>query len=79
MGGAGEGEEGGEERVMVDVKVMYEAGKEFGSLQHLDRRAERWRDTLVQRLADTEVIALWGERHGQSFSAISYRVFFWPP
>ena len=31
------------------------AGKEFGSLQHLGRRAERWRDILVQRLADTEV------------------------
>ena len=31
------------------------ARKEFGSLQHLGRRAERWRDILVQRLADTEV------------------------
>ena len=28
------------------------AGKEFGSLQHLGRRAERRRDTRVQRLAD---------------------------
>ena len=37
---------------MVDVKVRNGAGKEFGSLQHLDRRAERRRDTRVQRLAD---------------------------
>ena len=43
------------ERVRVEVRVRNGAGKEFGSLQHLARRAERWRDTLVQRLAGTEV------------------------
>ena len=53
------------------MRVRNGAGREFGSLQHLGRRAERWRDTLVQRLAETEVIDLWGERQGQSFSAIS--------
>ena len=37
------------------MRVRNGAGREFGSLQHLGRRAERWRDTLVQRLADTEV------------------------
>ena len=36
------------ERVRVDVAVRNGADREFGSLQHLGRRAERWRDTCSE-------------------------------
>jgi midasin (ATPase involved in ribosome maturation) len=66
------------ERVWVEVRVRNGAGKEFGSLQHLARRAERWRDTLVQRLAVTEVSQLREEASRQLASPSIPNFHFFP-
>ena len=62
------------ERVRVEVRVRNGAG----SLQHLARRAERWRDTLIHRLAGTEVSQLRGEASRQLASPSIPNFHFFP-